>query len=215
MENYPDIEEPKKKGFTVGKLFKWLAFAVIAAIYLILIARCSMYSDDKIVSEILVNDVTRAAYQAAPENFTVEQYGMQKAWVAITEGRMVEFNYLYHIKAAKQLQISVKFNKDIFADEKTPADSLKFYLTDENGTVYDEYFYKEKQKFDYRYIRLCFENVELTDEALSPDESGAIPRKSYTLHFEKPMPDGSYEEVCAYRIYSGSDISKIIPFSLK
>lgn len=43
MENYPDIEEPKKKGFTVGKLFKWLAFAVIAAIYLILIARCSMY----------------------------------------------------------------------------------------------------------------------------------------------------------------------------
>lgn len=75
MENYPDIEEPKKKGFTVGKLFKWLAFAVIAAIYLILIARCSMYSDDKIVSEILVNDVTRAAYQAAPENFTVEQYG--------------------------------------------------------------------------------------------------------------------------------------------
>ena len=63
--------------------------------------------------------------------------------------------------AAKQLLISVKFNKDIFADEKTPADSLKFYLTDENGTVYDEYFYKEKQKFDYRYIRLCFENVEL------------------------------------------------------
>ena len=97
MENYPDIEEPKKKGFTVGKLFKWLAFAVIAAIYLILIARCSMYRDDKIVSEILVNDVTRAAYQADPENFTVEQYGMQKAWVAITEGRMVEFNYLYHI----------------------------------------------------------------------------------------------------------------------
>lgn len=88
-------------------------------------------------------------------------------------------------------------------------------MTDENGTVYDEYFYKEKQKFDYRYIRLCFENVELTDEALSPDESGAIPRKSYTLHFEKPMPDGSYEEVCAYRIYSGSDYIQNNPVFVK
>ena len=214
MENYPDIEEPKK-GFTVGKLFKWLALAVIALVYLVLIVRCSMYRDDKLVSEVLVNDTTRAAYGADPDDFAVEQYGMQKAWVAISEGRMIEFNYLYHIRTAKQLQISVKFNKDILSDENTPADALRFYLTDENGTVYDTYFFKEKTKFDYRYIRLCFENIELIDTLAEPDETGTTPRKTYTLHFEKTLSDGSYEELCAYRIYDGSDISKKIRFKLK
>ncbi len=28
-------------------------------------------------------------------------------------------------------------------------------------------------------------------------------------------PDGTYSEICAYTLYSGSDIAKIIPFSLK
>ncbi len=213
MENYPEIEEPKK-GFTVGKLFKWAALAVIAAVYLILIARCSMYRDDKIVSEVLVNDATKAAFSEDPDNFAVEQYGMQKSWVAISEGRLVEFNYLYHIKAARQLQVSVKFNKDILPDN-TLAESLKFYLTDNDGNVYDKYFYKEKKKFDYRYIRLCFEQIDLINDGGEVDENGEIPRKTYTLHFEKPMQDGSFSEVCAYRLYDGSDISKKIAFSIK
>ena len=215
MENYPDIEEPKKKGFTVGKLFKVLALAVIALIYGILIARCSMYRDDKVVSEILVNDTTRRAYQENPNAFTVEQYGMQKAWVAVKEGRIVEFNYLYYLKDAKQLQVSVKFNRDILRDANLPTKSLKFYLTDENETVYEEYFFKDKRKFNYRYVRLCFENIDLLADSAETANETELPRKSYTLHFEQPMPDGTYSEICAYTLYSGSDISKTIPFSLK
>ena len=223
MENYPDIEEPKKKGFTIGKLFKGMALAVIVLIYGILIVRCSMYRDDQVVSEILVNDTTRKTYHSDPNAFTVEQYGMQKAWVAVKEGRLVEFNYLYYLKAAKQLQVSVKFNRDILQDANLPTESLKFYLTDENGTVYEDYFFKDKRKFDYRYVRLCFENIDLLADNAETDKQTQneteneteISRKSYTLHFEQPMPDGTYSEICAYTLYSGSDIAKIIPFSLK
>ena len=56
--------------------------------------------------------------------------------------------------------------------------------------------------------------TEKADSAETANET-ELPRKSYTLHFEQAMPDGTYSEICAYTLYSGSDISKTIPFSLK
>ena len=64
MENYPEVTEPKNgKKFTVGKLFKWLAILIILLVYAILIVRCTMYSDDKIVSKVIYNDITVSAYK--------------------------------------------------------------------------------------------------------------------------------------------------------
>lgn len=214
VENYSDIwEEPKKKkGFTVGKLLKWIALLIIAAVYLVLIARCGMYRDDALVSKILVNETTERAYASSPQDFAVRQYGMNSAWVAVSDGRLVEFNKLYHIEAARQLQISVKYNEDIVtanADGSTP---LTFYLTDENGEKYEDYFFEEKQKFRYVYVRLCFEGIDLVAPNAPLDESGKPERKTYTLHIEAPGTDGTTEELCRYQIYDGSDISKPIAF---
>ena len=92
MDNYYDIEEPKKtKGFTLGKLVKWIIILLIITIYAVLIARCTLYGNDKIVSKILTNDTTLAAYHADTDAFTVEQYGMNNSWIAVSDGRMVEF----------------------------------------------------------------------------------------------------------------------------
>lgn len=216
MENYPDVEEPKKKGFTVGKLFKWAAIAVIAAVYVILIARCTMYRDDKIVSEILTDDTTLAAYQADPENFAVEQYGMSSPWIAIEDGRMVQFNFLYHIKAARQLQFSVKYNVDLIP--YTPGQGelpMRFRLVDEDGTVYEDYFWKQKQRFRYNYIRVCFNGIDLENADKPLKENGKPERHTYMLYIDCLSEDGSYTELCKYSIYDGSEVSKMITDTLK
>ena len=90
MDNYYDIEEPVKKGFTIGKLFKWIMYGIMFLIIGILVVRCSLYSDDKLVEKVLVNENTIAAYNSG--DFSVEQYGMDKHWQDVQERRMVEFN---------------------------------------------------------------------------------------------------------------------------
>ncbi len=215
MENYPDIPETPKKGFTIGKLFKWLALFLIAAVYAILIARCTMYKDDKLVSKILVNDTTREAYLAAGDTFSVRQYGMNSAWVAVKEGRLVEFNKLYHLEAARQLQISVKYNKDIATAGQDGSTPFTFYLTDENGTRYEDYFFEQANKFQYVYLRLCFEGIDLVSPDAELNENGVPIRKKYTLHMVLPTEQGEDTELCRYEIYDGSDISKVIDFDHK
>ena len=213
MDNYYDIEEPVK-GFTIGKLFKWIIYSVILVMVGIIVVRCTLYSDDKLVKKVLVNDVTREAY--SKPGFEVEQYGMDKPWQVVEERRMVEFNYLYHIKTARQLQFSVKYNTDI-VECLREEDGLpfKFKLVDNYRNVYEDYFFEEKEKFGYNYIRLCFEGVDLIDDSAEPDEFGEYPRKPYTKYIYELGVDGEYTELAKYKIYDGSKVSKKIDFKLR
>lgn len=221
-------EEPKKKGFTIGKLFKWICLLLIVLVYVILAARCVQTSDDKIVKEVLVNDKFLAAYESNPENFTVEKYGIEKSWADIREGRLLEFNNLYYVPMASQLQLSVKFNMDLPLCEYDEEIPFKFRLRDENGNEYTDYWYKFKEKMGYGYIRLCFEDIQLEKEEeeiaddtkmQTTDEQSGIgsygidgSRKKYTLCVDMVNADGSYSEICSERIYGGSTISREVEF---
>lgn len=212
MDNYYDIEEPKK-GFTIGKLLKWIFLAVTLLMLGILVARCTMYSDDDIVQKVLVNDNFRTAYEK--DDFKIERYGMKNAWVAVQDRRMVEFNYLYHIKSARQLQFSVKYNLDIaeyIGDDGVP---FKFKLVDNYSNVYDDYWFESTEKFGYGYIRLCFENIDLIDDTIEPDENGIPARKTYTVYVNQLDGNGEYTELCRYKLYDGSGISKTVDYKLK
>ncbi len=201
MENYFDIEEPEK-GFSIKKLFKWIAIAIIVIIDLIIFIRCITTRDDKIVSKILKDADYIQAYNSDPESFTVVQYGMDRAWIAVEEGRLIQFNYLYHIEKAKELQFSVKYNKSLAHRGANGEDPFRFRLVDESGTVYDDYFFERKTKQEYCYIRLCFKNIELIKGS---DEE----RKTYTLYIDK-FNGTDYEEYCSYELYKGSKVSKKI-----
>lgn len=214
MDNYYDIDEPVKKGFTIGKLFKWIFYSVVLVMIGILVVRCSMYKDDKLVKKVLVNDVTRAAYQT--EGFKVEQYAMESPWQVVEERRMVEFNCLYHIKNARQLQFSVKYNTDIVEHiRKEDGLPFKFKLVDSDSNVYEDYFFESTEKTGYGYIRLCFEGVDLIDEDSEPDEFGNKQRKRFTVYVYELDDEGEYFELCRYKIYDGSPVSRDVKFKLK
>lgn len=214
MDNYYDIEEPVKKGFTIGKLLKWIVYSVILLVFGILVARCSMYGNHKIVKKVLVDDTLRAVYDN--EDFVVEQYGMDNPWQVVESGRMVEFNHLYHIKSANQLQFSVKYNTDIVEHiRKEDGLPFKFKLVDNNSNVYEDYFFETAEKFGYGYIRLCFNGVSLIDELGENDVYGNPPRKRITVYVYELDDKGEYFELCRYTLYDGSAVSKPIKFKLK
>ncbi len=221
-------EEPPKKGFTIGKLIKWVFLLLIILVYVILAARCVQTSDHKIVKEVLVNDEFIKAYESNPENFKVEKYGIEKSWADIREGRLLEFNNLYYVPMASQMQLSVKFNMDLPQCEYDAEIPFKFRLRDENGTEYADYWYRFAEKMGYGYIRICFEDIALEK---SEDEIAALAdgetaeqisdigvygidknRKKYTLYVDMVQTDGSYIEICSVRIYGGSAVSKEVDF---
>lgn len=213
MDNYYDIEEPKKvKGFTIGKMFKFIFIAIFVLIYGTIVIRCTLANDDKIVSKVIYDDTTLSVYNSAPQEFLVQQYPMNSPWVAISEGRLIEFNYLYYLPAAKQLQFSVKFNLDIAEFYNTEGLPFDFSLRDKYGNTFNDYFFEYKEKSGYGYIRICFNDIVLEDLNAEPDENGIIPRNKFTVYIYQMMQDNTYSDLCSYQIYDGGTVSKNIKF---
>ncbi len=204
-------EPKKKKGFTPGKLFKFLALVVIVAVYGVLMARCVMSNDAPLVKEVLVDEAFLSAYNADKENFTVQKYGIENSWAAIREGRLLEFNHLYYVPSVKQLQFSVKFNTDLPLCEYDEEIPFKFSLRDENGNEFLNYRYKYTEKFGFGYIRLCFNGIELEDKSKT-DENGDYLRHKYTLYVQMIDKNGDYNTICAASIYNGAKASRPVDF---
>ena len=209
-------EEPKKKQNIFVRILKWIAVSLIVLICLLLFYRCVTSTDHPIVKKVLMNEAFFEAYENNPKEVRVQQYGMQSAWVSVDEGRIIEFNHLYHIPKTNQLQFSIKYNHDIVKGdfEGIP---FRLRLVDESGNVFDEFFYENASRERFRYIRVCFENIKLTTDEL--DENGNPKRHSYVLEIDAVQPDGSYELLCKYEVYDGdsnrSAVFKNIDFEVE
>lgn len=212
MDNYKDFEEPKK-GFTVGKLIKWIFIIVVIFIYAALIVRCTLSRDDKLVKKIIVNDATEYAYTMNKDIFSVDKYPMNSPWVAISEGRLVEFNNLYYIPLSKQLQFSVKYNTDIAQEIGKDGIPFRFKLVDEENNIYESYFFEQNKKYRFNYIRVCFDGIELVRDEINIETNRPL-RKKYYLYIDR-LENGLYKELCHYMIYDGTEISKKIAFNAR
>ena len=208
-------EEENKNQNIFVHILKWLGVAVILLICLLLFYRCVTSKDHPIVKKVLMNEEFLSEYSENPENVLVQQYGMQSAWVSVDEGRIIQFNHLHHIPATNQLQFSIKYNHDIIKGEFEGI-PFKMRLVDENGNVFDEFFYETASRERFRYIRVCFENIVLTTDEL--DENGKQKRHSYVLEMDAVQPDGSYELLCKYEVYDGdsnrADVFRNVKYSI-
>lgn len=207
-ENADIFDEPqKKKGFTFGKLIKWICLAFIIAVCAILFARCYMYNDSPIVKKVITDSKFTDAYNADKENFEVLQYGIKSSWVAIKENRLIEFNYLYYVPKTEQLQFSVKYNLDLPGEDVGLP--FKFKLTDSDGNEYTSYTYEFEKRYGYGYYRLCFDGIKLENDNTAETDKN----KSYTVTIEMKDADGNYSELCTNEIYNGSTVCRPVDFS--
>ena len=194
-------EDAEKKPHIIIRILKWTGIGIILLICALLFYRCVTSTDHPIVKKVLMNSEFLEEYEKDAENVKVQKYGMQSAWVSVAQGRLIEFNNLYYIPATKQLQVSIKYNHDIIKGdfEGIP---FKLRLVDENGNVYDNYFYETASRERFRYIRVCFDDIELlTGEK---NEQGQDLRHSYTLEIDSVQKDGSYDTLCSYKVYDGN-----------
>ncbi len=208
MDQYNrDIDgDEEKKPSVIKKVFKLVAVAIMLAVYLILFIRIFVSCDSDIVDMIIKTDRIVSEYEKDPENFEIQQYEITNWYKSINDGKLLSVDNLYYFPSADSLQISVKFNKDILTHDAEYSNELlpfEFYLEDEQGNIYTEYTAVYDERYDFGYIRLCFENIEFEIQDGEADEYGNLPRKSYEMYIRMLDDDGNYSEFESFSIYTG------------
>ncbi len=211
-ENADIFDDESKKQNIVIRVLKWVCGAIILLICAILFYRCVSSADHAITDKVLMNDAFYEAYEENPEELKVEKYGMQSPWVSIREGRLVEFNQLYYIPILQQMQFSIKYNEDLTNGEYTDI-PFKLVLIDEMGNEYSEYWYETAQKERYKYIRVCFENINVYADSV--DENGQELRHTYKLKMEMIDEKGQYNYLCTYNLYDGKTVCRDVKYTVK
>ena len=201
--NEDDINKPKQN--IVVRIIKWIGLAIIIVIVSLLFYRCVSHFDHPIVKKVLMNEAFLECYEELGSSLEVRKYGMQKPWVDVyeREGRLIEFNNLYYIPATKQLQISLKYNEDI-VPENFEGFPFRLSLVDEAGNEYTDFWYETAERERFRYLRVCFENVEIELDEL--DEKGRNKRHTLYIKMDVVKEDGTYDYLCMegkHLIYDG------------
>ncbi len=201
------FNEEKKKTPIFLLILKWFCIGIILLVFGILAFRCSTHRDHSITDKVLMNEAFYKAYEQSPDELKVRKYGIPSPWIDVAQGRIIEFDELYHIPLLNQLQLSVKYNEDIIPkgfDNYPP----KFRLIDENGNEFENYFYETGKIERFCHVRVCFENIAIDTGEV--DENGNELRHSYTLAIDIVNDDGSYKELCRFPLYNGeSDKSAV------
>lgn len=209
-------EEENKKLPLAIRIVKWIGIGIIMLICVLLLYRCVTATNHPVVKKVLMNEAFIEAYENNPKEVRVQKYGMESAWESVGQGRLIEFNNLYYIPATKQLQVSIKYNHDIVKGEFEGI-PFKLRLVDEEGNVFDDFWYETASRERYRYIRVCFENIDLLRDEL--DENGKNLRHSYIIEIDSVQQDGSYETICKYELYDGdsgrADVFRDVPFEVE
>lgn len=203
-----DSEAKKTKKITVGRLFKWFGISIIVFIYSCIVVRSLVSCDSKLVEKVIYNETTVKAYEGQEELY-VEQYPLNDFWRSIGANQLLMIDNLYYSPVAQQMQVSVKYNTSYAFAPSASRIPFRFYLLDEVGMKYEDYFFKTDLRNGYGYIRVCFEGIELTKQTSAGEE-----RKLYTLFLEKMENEGGvYEPFESFPLYNGSELYKEVEFS--
>ncbi len=204
------MEENKK--ITFGKVIKWIGICIIITISFLLFLGLFQRCDTSIVNKIIFNETTVDAYIKDTENFEVRNYDISDKYRSIDNGKLLMISNLCYIKGANQLQFTIKYNKDIV---KNPSLDIPFslYIEDADKNIYSDYFYETDERYKFRFIRVCFENIVLEDLAAGLDENGNQNMKSYELYIDMLDENREPEKFQSFSIYTGNKIYKKVNFT--
>jgi len=166
--SYYDDAEPKK-GFSIGKLFKWLMALITFSVYLLLTLRaCALdgLKDTAKTRQLIRNETFVQAYSAQPDSMKVHAFAEDS--ITTRDGRITVTNIRF-IEPIDQFQLTVRYNKslarfimDDFSLKKEPTgEYLTFALRDDQGNLYTKFEYITDSIFVYNFRRLVFDGVQL------------------------------------------------------
>ena len=153
----------------IKKILKYAVYSFIAFIFLFFFWRIyTSGHDPKNLKRVEWNDALAQVYEDDAEQFRI--YTQGDGNVMSDDGYFMT-NYMHYIPDAKQLQVTLKYNRSTL---RFLAQNLKlvpfgeepfvFYLVDDDGkTLSSDYTFFEDSYALYRYYRITFYGVDISD----------------------------------------------------
>ena len=160
-------EESQKKSIIATMLY-WLFIGLFLFILCAYIFRSCESSE--IEDDVIFDEITKKAYEQSPDEFKVINYGLEKRFEAVEANQLLQLKYLYYLPSAKQMQLTIKFNKSYARPATDSFIPFDLILKDQDGNTLTNYFYEHESNKRYGYIRVAWNDVEFTDKS------------EYTLH---------------------------------
>ncbi len=158
-------EEEKKKGITLGKLLAGILYAAGLFIIFTIIFRSYKMSDIPLCDDLICDEEIISSYEENPEEFKVLTYGLRKRFESVNDNKLLQMKYLYYIPSARQMQVTVKFNKSYGGEIGKDEMPLRLVLKDAKGNTYDNCYFRTGEKYEYGYLRISYRNIEFTADS--------------------------------------------------
>ncbi len=176
---YPE-EPEKKKGFTVGKIFKYLAIALVVLVYALVFFRIAISKDTKLAKSFIWTEESASAYS---ENGGLTVYTQKLEGYTLRDdtGNVIETvnyeelsedglfqvsNFMY-VEETGEIIITVRYNdncEELYCDKYSldpKAGEIFVFELSGGGETYSDYTFVTDERFVYHYRRLIFSGVEL------------------------------------------------------
>ncbi len=200
-----DSENTKK--ITIGGIFKCIIYCICITIIGCVIIRSCAARNVELVERVIYNEETLEAYGDAP--FVVREYPLMDFWRSVNGNHLLQIDHLYYAPPAKQLQVSVKYRTSYAHAPDGQDIPFEFYLEDELGNRFDNYFYETDSRGQYGFIRVCFEDVELRP---TDDPQGG---KLYRFYIDVENETGAFAPLESFELYDGSNLYEEVPVEIK
>lgn len=182
---YYDDGSGKKKKLTVGKILLYIIYAVILAVFSLIIFRIIIKEDPKFAKEFVWTEDAVKAYEDTDTSFKIwnqqiksfsyEDENSKSGYTRVTyntithDGYFQVNNFMY-IEATKELILTFRYN-----DASLKWLEQEYGISDADGEPYflalytskgyiTDYSYISSSRFTYEYRRVVFSGVDLTDE---------------------------------------------------
>lgn len=190
MDNYgyyPDDEEVQVKGFTIGKLFKYVGIAIVIAVWVILLLRIWLAEDTSFAKTYMWTEAAIEAYENDPKGFEIKSYELHSyeylienpdgsyeseriTHNTITDDGYFQVSNMMYTPATKELQFTVRYTSasveylQTYYNLSEKPQGIPYHFMVYQGDVYfDDYTYTTDTRFVYTYCRLVFSGIDMEE----------------------------------------------------
>jgi hypothetical protein len=171
LDNFDNVPV---KGFTVGKLLKYLLIAVILLVYGIFMLRICTMGNPTTMDQYVWTESTVQLYKTYQDKFAVEKVNEETlSYQYITTDGKFAINSIFVTETGNgkaQVQFTIRYNnstlealrKDYNLIENPTGEPFVYILNDINGNIYRKYQFTTDTKSVYNYRHIIFEDVDIS-----------------------------------------------------
>ncbi|MBQ3082285.1 MAG: hypothetical protein IJC49_07510 [Clostridia bacterium] len=193
---FPDEEEkelPRSKKIR-KRIIRYILYGLVLFVYLVAFWVIFTNCEPSTYEEYVFSPEAREIYEKNPEEFMVYEIFPP---VFMNFDGSVQLSGVAYAENAKELEIGIKYNKNLITNEN--GDKPLFSLVDTDGNVYEVCNTVEDDKGRYHYYRLSFKganldldgNVYINSEASTAAEGEGEMFETFSYKLVITYPEGS------------------------